>query len=78
MPPLAFGEVSQFQRTDSDSDEAEDFDLMGFTQAANVTVAAFIQQDLQPGIFFPFTQEGGAFGSEEAVFGAGPGFELAQ
>jgi hypothetical protein len=51
---------------------------MGFTQAANVTIAAFIQQDLQPGIFFPFTQEGGAFGREEAVFGAGSRFELAQ
>lgn len=51
---------------------------MGFTQTANVTVAAFIQQDFQPGVLFAFAQQGGAFGGEEAVFGAGSGFELAQ
>jgi hypothetical protein len=51
---------------------------MGFTQATNMTVAAFIQQDLQPGILFTFAQQRSAFGREEAVFGRDAGLELAQ
>ena len=75
VSPRAFREVAKLQGTNGDTDEAQDFDLMGFAQATDVTVAPFIQQDLQPSILFTFSQEGGAFGREEAVIRADAGFE---
>ena len=71
----AFFEVAEGDAADGDADEAEDFDLEGFEEAADVTVAAFVEDDFKPGVFFAFAEEGGAFGGEGAVVSLDAGFE---
>lgn len=49
--------------------------MEGFEEAADVTVAAFVEDDFKPGVFFAFTEEGDAFGGEGAVAGGDAGLE---
>jgi len=49
--------------------------LEGFEEAADVAVAAFVEDDFKPGVFFAFAEDGGAFGGERAVVGVDAGFE---
>ena len=60
----AFGEVAEVERADGDADEAEDFDAEGVEHAADVAILAFVEGELEPGVFFTDTEDAGLFTAE--------------
>lgn len=69
MAPGALGQIPECDAADGDADEAQDLDVEGFKEAADVAVAALVEDQFEPGVFFAGAEEGGALGGEEAFGG---------
>jgi hypothetical protein len=77
--PAAFWEIAQQERSDGNAEQPQHVDAKWRQHAADVAILAFIEHDLEPGIFFTRTEDTGTLGAQEtaviAADSAGNGFE---
>src|SRR5690606_26823908 len=61
VAPGAFGEVAEGDGADGGADEAEDGDVERGQEAADLAIAAFVEDDLQPGVLRARAQQARRF-----------------
>ncbi|KAG0924055.1 hypothetical protein G6F31_019265 [Rhizopus arrhizus] len=67
-PPLALAEIAEHQPTDRDPDQAQHLQVEGRQQAADMAVAALVEDHLQPCGLVAAAQHAHGLGSEELAF----------
>ncbi len=68
---MGLGEGTEFERADRDADEAVDFEIEGFEEAADVAVFAFVEEDFKLGVALALAEGVDAFDAESVSFGRG-------
>lgn len=68
MPELSFREIAQGERTDGNPNEPKGLEIQSGEDSADLAVFAFIENNLEPRVFFADPQDGSFADGEELAF----------